>query len=51
MITVLVQKLAPTVMESRERLKKEAATPDWWVAGVICKGTDIQGLSWMLQEG
>jgi len=37
----------PPCSEGRERLKKEADYSRWWVAGLICKGTYIQVLSWV----
>lgn len=46
---VWVHKLAP-YMEGKERLKKEAATPDWSVAVFTIKRTHMQGLSWVQES-
>ena len=46
---VWVHKLAP-YMEGKERLKKEAATPDWSLAVFTIKRTHMQGLSWVQEN-
>ena len=43
--------------ETGSHMRKEGETgerqitPDGWVAGMICKGTAIQGLSWATSRG
>ena len=40
----------PLYTVGKDRTKKEAATPDWQVAGLVNKGTYIYGFSWMVSR-